>query len=291
MEAQEIKTEVVPLTLELAKRFDRMAVLKGDRDPDTYGGRRRVAFLHGILAAGLFHSPEWSVVYVQGAKGKKYRIDGGHSARMLVQSGANFPEGMMVTIREFSAATILDAVDLYAQFNQAASTRTKTDLIKNKAAYVNELDGVSCDVIRVAIGGIAYFYRLTAGYKCPNSLDFIREHPAFIQTFADCLSIRCFKHKGIVAAMFVMWQMGGHRESRDFWLSVREETGRKDHGPRMYSRWLLEAQAKLAKTRTVPIGYTSRAYYVRACHAWNAWRTKQPTCLRYMPRAELPAVI
>ena len=110
--AKEYKLETAPLNLEIAKHFNRMATLKGDRDPDSPKGKMRVAYLYDLLRAGLFHSPIWSTVNVTSEKGKIHRVDGGHSARMLTQAGPDFPENLSVTIRRFRASDIDAAIDL-----------------------------------------------------------------------------------------------------------------------------------------------------------------------------------
>lgn len=85
MAVHEIGSQTVPLTLELAKHFDRMTTLKGDRNPDSARGKARVGWLHQLLADGYFYSPTWSTCVVKGEKGRKYRVDGGHSAGICVQ--------------------------------------------------------------------------------------------------------------------------------------------------------------------------------------------------------------
>ena len=76
---EELEVEILPLTLQVAKHYDRMTALEGDRDPSSNKGQRRVEILRKLNALGLFYSPVWSTVQVTSENGKKYRVDGGHS--------------------------------------------------------------------------------------------------------------------------------------------------------------------------------------------------------------------
>lgn len=288
MAVHEIGSQTVPLTLELAKHFDRMTTLKGDRNPDSARGKARVGWLHQLRADGYFYSPTWSTCVVKGEKGRKYRVDGGHSARMLVQSNGDFPDGLMVHVREFQADTIEDAVDLYEQFNQSSSTRTTADLIQNKAAYVEGLEGIKPVYIARAIAGIRTHLKLREGYRDTDTLGFIRLYPDFIRWAADFVHDRHLARVGVVGAMFAMW---GHNKElcMEFWAHVREEDAPKGDATRTYADWLDEAEKEALRGRLS--AWPPRAYYVKAHHAYNAWRAGITTSLKYHPSAPLPSLV
>jgi len=290
--AVEIKTETVPLTLEIAKHYNRMATLKGDRDPESITGLRRVEHLRQQNVAGMFHSPEWSDVLVVDEKGKKYRVDGGSSSRMLVQAGADFPRDLYVTLRHFRAPSIKSAQALYLTFNQLWSARSKNDRIKNWAGYVSELDGMAPTVINLAISGIAYHMQLhntvrVLGKLVPyDPLEFIEMYPEFIKWTNNLTGVRHLKKIGMMGAAFATWAFN-ESEAKKFWVMVRDEAG---DVPPLDSSQPTRMINKLLRDVTVDktVTWSKRAIYVKCCHAWNAWRTKKNTQLSYFKEAPLP---
>jgi len=279
--AVEVNVKTVPLTLEVAKHYDRMTTLAGDRNPESTKGIRRVSWLSEQLKAGLFYSPVWSTVQVASENGKKYRVDGGHSSRMLTMAGSYFPEGLNVTIREFRAPHIDAARDLYEQFDQKHSTRTTSDFIKCRAGYVPELNDISPTAIGIAIRGIALHLGLhnTDGYE---SLDFIPMYPEFIVWAGFLAGSRHLKKSGVIAAAFATWAFDEDL-ANEFWVMVHQENGKTKECPtRVLAKFLqdiiLDRNAK----------WDSRALYVKCCHAWNAWRTGRGTSLKYTKGAPLP---
>lgn len=285
MAYREVATRTIPLTVEVAKQFDRMNTLAGERDPDSPQGRARVGWLHSILSQGAFHSPVWSTCIVKNEHKRKYRVDGGHSSRMLTQANGTFPEDMMVTIREFEADTITDAVDLYEQFNQRGSTRTTSDLVRNKAAYVDGLAGIKPVYINKGIQGIRLHLKLQEGFSGPDALDFIRLYPDFLVWAVEYAKNRQLSRVGVMAAMFATW---GKNVAlcKEFWGHVRDEDLTKDDPTRTFANWLDQAEKDALRSRATE--WTSRAYYVKAHHAWNAWRRGETTSLRYHESAPLP---
>lgn len=282
--AVEYKTEIAPLTLEIAKHYDRMSTLKGDRNPDSSRGKARVGHLFDLLRLGLFHSPAWSTVQITSEKGKKYRVDGGHSAQMLVNAGAYFPENLHVTLRYFRAPTIDSALDLYEQFNTAFSTRTLTDKIKNRAAYEKKLRDISATPIYKAIYGIGCHFKLRNSSEDIEILDYIRLYSDFIKWSTAYTGRNWSNRAPVVGAMFSMW--GKNKElATEFWQMVRDETGLSPKCPtRVLTKFLQEATHNKNKM----LQWSKRAIYVKCHHAWNAWRDDKTTLLKYLDGAPLP---
>lgn len=282
--AVEMSCETIPLTLEVAKHYDRMRTLKGDRDPDSPRGKGRVAKLHEILRAGFFHSPSWSTVSIRGERGNKYRVDGGHSARMLVQAGVDFPEGLSVCVHQFEAKTIEGAIDLYEQFNQQLSTRSMTDLIKNRAAYEEELDGIPPTNIGYAIAGIGVHLSLWNPRQVFEIRDFIQTYPTFIAWANHFVAKRELRKPGVIGAMFSTYNRD--REPADtFWKMVRDESGATPECPtRVLSKFLHDVVMEHARVQK----WSARAHYTKCHHAWSAWRRGGTTALKYIEGSPLP---
>ena len=284
---EEVETEVKPLTIELAKHYSRMRTLKGDRDPDSERGRQRVGWLHMIYQAGDFHSPVWSDVAVKSENYKVYRVDGGNSSTMLTQLNSDFPEDMLVTIRHFKASNIEAAIHLYEQFNQRGSTRTFTDLVRNRAAYNRELDGVSVTAVGRIARGICCHLSLHNPKMTFNPLDVIPLEGEFIQ-WADMFSgTDRFKRSPIIAAAYATYQVDPEAAT-EFWRKVIDKSSPKPTCPtRVLGEFIM--QLNLDKTRAQK--WTKRVVYVKCLHGWNAWRLGRTTNLSYFKGSGLPKVL
>jgi hypothetical protein len=282
---EEQKTETFPLTLEIAKQFNRMQVLAGDRDPGSQKGIARVSWLYAILRAGDFYSPTWSRVKIKSKNGKIYRVDGGHSSHMLVHcAGVDFPEGLSVTVRTFHCADISEAVYLYELFNQNKSTRTDNDLIKNRIAYVPTLKSLAPSSVYHAIRGVARHSSLWHPRGEYNKLDAIYQEPQFVKWAMDFVGRREFKKPGVLAAMFATFKKD-QKVANVFWQSVRDATANQPTCP---SRTLSTFVHTLVYDRNAPIKWNARAQYVKCIHAWNAYRNGNTTSLHYHKKSQLP---
>lgn len=286
---EELKTETFPLTLDIAKKFSRMAALKGDRDP-TAGrqGATRLDMLYTSLRKGLFYSPTWAICMVSDEKGKKYRIDGGHSSHMLVHyANADFPEGLQVTVHTFRAKTLDEAMRLYEEFNKQGSTRTRMDLIKNRIGYESELDGVSLTSVKYAVAGIHKHYVLLAPKVKIDPLDMISPHVGFIKWSATLTQRRDFQKPSFVGAMFTTWRRDT-KATREFWQLVYD---RNSKSPQCPTRRLGDFMREIIYDRNKLISWPHRGQYVKCIHAWNAWRKGTKTQLSYHRKAKLPEAV
>ncbi|HUX65557.1 MAG TPA: hypothetical protein VMV42_00280 [archaeon] len=291
-QAIEVKTEIVPLTLEITKHYARMTTLKGDRDPDTPKGRIRVAWLFGLLRAGLFHSPVWSdVTLVTGrSKAKQYRVDGGHSATMLVQAGADFPEHLNVTLRHFEATMMDEILDLYEQFNPKISTRTTVDLIKNRKAYIPEVAELAPTNISNAVNGVMFHLKARNPHEQYDPLDLIRPYSAFIAWCAEFIQHRPLRRAGVAGAIFATYAHDPFK-ALEFWRMVRDGTGTTPQCPtRTLGMFLQECVLTKSYQKNSDTKWSNEALYVKCHHAWNAWRRGGTTNLKYHNGAPLPTL-
>lgn len=286
-DVKEMETEIVPLTMEIAKHYDRMNVLFGERDPDSKTGKQRIGWLHEIYRAGKFHTPVWSDCLVTSEKGKKYRIDGGHSSRMLTQLGCDFPENMSVVIRHFRVVDIQTAVRLYEQFNQGLSTRTFTDLIRNRSAYVKKIANLSPTTITKATRGICSYLKLHNPTQSFDPLDFVEVENDFIKWTSKFTGTQRMGRTAIVAAMYATYRMN-KMMADEFWIMVRDGSAPEpDNATRTLEKFLREMFADKTSSKT----YTSHCIYVKCCHAWNAWRQGKSTTLSYYKNCPIPKLI
>ena len=285
----EIKTETVPLTLEVAKHYNQMTSLNGDRDTDSPRVRQRVNWLRELNVAGHFYSPEWSVVQVGAENGKKYRVDGAHSTQMLVESNHDFPEGLMVTIRHFRVKDINEAIYLWEQFNPQISTRSTNDVVKNRAAYVKKLNNVKVTAITVAIRGIAkHFAFQNPKESSKDIMDYIAQYPDFIVDASEFIHLKMIRKTGVVAAMFATWGKD-QEKSGLFWRRVRDGSASDPNCPTRKLNEYLKALVERSKVggASDPV-YTQ---YVKCHHAWNAWRNERTTNLKVVKGCPVPKAV
>jgi len=281
--AVEIKKELVPLTLDLAVKYNEMATLKGDRDPDSRKGINRRKELYLILQQGKFYSPEWSDVII-GEDEIERRIDGGHSSRVLVELKTDeFPKGLMATLRHFRAKDVHSATMLYEQFNPRFSTRTPDDLVKNRKGLVEKLDAVSNSSVTQSTRGICCHLRLNNPIETFNYLDYINDEEAnFIKWASHYTGSRLFKKTAVMAAMYATWTFD-REAAEEFWPMVLDEESDPPQPLRMLHNLLLLMSVPGGKESK----FSARKTYVKCLHAWNAW-PDDTTTLSYYRGGPLP---
>jgi len=282
------ETAKLPLTLEVAKHYHRMTALDGDREIDSRGGRKRIDLLREMNVKGLFYSPVWSDVQVASENGRKFRVDGTHSTQMLVESGADFPKELEVTVRHFRCSNMAEAVELWELFNPKLSTRTTQDIARNRAAYVPELKGVSVSAVLIASRGIATHYNTHDSASHTKPEDCITEHPQFIAFANEFVHVKQFKKSGVMAAMFSTW--GRDRQQCGlFWRRVRDESATD---PKCATRTLAKYLEKQGVRSKVGVGVDPAfVMYVKCHHAWNAWRKSNTTALNFVKGCPIPKAI
>lgn len=279
MAIMETNVETAPLTLELAKHWNRMRTLKGDRNPDSPRGAKRVAELHSTLSQGLFYSPTWSKVKVKEERHKEFRVDGGHSARMLVQTNGNFPDSLCVTMRTFECDTMDEAIHLYEQFNRQMSVRSNNDLIKNRAAYIEELKELSPGIIGKCLSGLKFFRRCHRIEMCSGeeSLNLLYPNRKTIAWMAPLLESNVLlRNSGNVGAMEATYLID-KGDATQFWSVVAADEATGKEPANLLNRFLIQAKAESVHKK-----YPAEVYYSKAVHAWNAFREgKEVTTLKY----------
>lgn len=282
------ETTKLPLTLDVAKHYNRMTSLDGDREVDSRGGRQRVDKLRQLNIDNLFYSPVWSDVKVSSEKGKKFRVDGAHSTQMLVESGVDFPENLEVTIRHFRCANMTEAVELWELFNPKMSTRTTQDIARNRAAYIPELKNIKISAVLTASRGIATHYNLHDSILHRDPLDCIVEEPHFIVFAVEFVHTRKLKRAGIMAAMFSTWGKDQQKAGL-FWRRVRDASAADPNCPTRKLAKYLDAEVERSKARVATDPFFQQ--YVKCHHAWNAWRTNKGTSLKFVKGCPVPKAL
>jgi len=129
-----------PLTKGLAIEFAGMEPMPGERDVNP----SRMNHLRAVLDEGLFHGVDWH--YASDLKtGRRYRIDGQHSSKMLADSmlPAEKVPNVLATVTEWETDSLDDdAYFLFEQFNCNWSSRTPADVMGVGISGFPDLAGV-----------------------------------------------------------------------------------------------------------------------------------------------------
>lgn len=274
--------KIVPLTRKFAKEFSDLPAYSGDRNRETTVGRARIAWLERLVNEGKFHSPKWATAKL----GKEvYRVNGGHSSYMLSSLNGNFPTGLRAVVEEFQCDTDRDLAELFSQFDNRFSVRSDTDKIRAHIAVEESLGEVSPTDTRNAIRGIAF--AISSGgdgsrLEPDEVIGLVHTHSEFI------LWARCYMRKRLMrgapcaGAIYSTYSVD-EDDARVFWDLVMEENHENpEHPTRKLARFLRDQISKDVKH------VDGRGVYAKCIHAWNAYRQRLGTDLKYFPKSDLP---
>lgn len=280
------------LTKGLATEFAEMQAAPHDRPLNA----TRCAVLKAAFDLGKFRTCEWASAYCEQTK-QKYRINGKHTSTVLSTMNGVFPADLSVIVEEYHCETMEDVAALYATFDTRSQVRTTGDINMIYSACCPELDGCHHLDINLAVTGMAYGMWEDHGRNKPveERAKLSVQHPKFVLWLRELLSgagsvnWKHLRRAAVVGAMFRTYNKS-KEAATEFWKAVRDETGPKPDLPdRKLAKYLMGTRL-MSKNRSLAKPATNREQFVKCLHAWNAWRTKQPTGLIYHPNAKTPAV-
>lgn len=266
------------LTPAIAKEFAQMNAFVGER-PIRPG---RIAELQRKLDDGLFFDPRWATADFEG---RKYRVNGQHSSKMLSECNGSFPHGRQVIVDTFTCDTKEELALLFEQFDPASSSRTRLEVVNAHGRVHSSLDDVSPTVMSKAVAGMAYaLSNLNASGRSTLSQQskLIHRHQEFVVWCNPFVSERILCRVGVVAAIFDTYRRN-QDASTEFWSLVKDESApdNKD-ASRTLARFLRDS---IGDGRMGMKQWDQKAYYVKSIHAWNAWRDGVTTQLKYHPNS------
>jgi hypothetical protein len=287
------KPVTVRATNKLATEFSTM-----DPVPHERGlSQRRLEIYKKILDQGAFRPVTWAKAYCTETNGT-YRVNGQHTSTLLVLQEGNFPE-FYVTVECYACDTLTDVANLYNTFDSRLQSRSVHDINRSFASTVPSLKYVHDRVIHLIVSGVNYhlhgqgsnhFYgRITPADRA----EVLLEYEGFGVWLSDLLEgtqeigKRHLMRQPVVAVMFGTWKKDPALAS-EFWTLVRDETGATPEVPdRRLARYLLTHSVGRGN-RTIRTNVGSKECYVKCIRAWNAWRRKIPTDLRYSEKDKVP---
>lgn len=291
------------VTKKLAGEFASMDAPPHDRDLSE----RRLGVYRKVLADGGFRPVTWAKVFCK-ETGQFYRVNGKHTSTLFAASDLGVTQDVFAVVEEYECDTLEDVAKLYGTFDSATMTRNQSDINRAFAASIPELKDFDTRVLNLIVGALVYAeFPTTSGgsadgfVKAPKTAaeraEYLFDNVEVCCWVKDILPNRNTQHQlhrvPVVAAMILTYRKA-KKDAEVFWTAVRDETGEK---PDLPDRKL----AKFLNTMTSDSGahhsnipkrfrITPREFFVKSIKAWNAWRKKEPTDLKYFADAKLPVV-
>jgi hypothetical protein len=236
----------------LAIEFSQMPALLGERPLK----QSRLTFLRDHIKAKTFISPTWAVA-IDKNTGERFRANGQHSSTVLAEvSEEDFPQGLMVTIDEYSSDNLNeDAFEIFDAFDNPKSVRGNVDAMNVYRVHYPELAEIESQILLNLMTGVSLFEK-----NLPNGIFYssrdrglylenveYRNFAVWAAPFANTLHGWMLKKAGIVAEM-----VGDRRVDQEvageFWqLAFNESHPDADHETRELSRTLKEWASKPTK--------------------------------------------
>lgn len=264
-----VKSEVVPLTLELAIEFRDMTPSPTERDLN----QARLKMLQTKAEADQLLTFHWAKARMEG---KVLRVNGQHSAVMLAGLNGKFPVGLQAHIDEYVVDGHGGLALLFRQFDDRKSGRSMADISGAYQNLVPVLHDVQKPNGKLGVEGITWYKSRIEGVETPlgdEQYTLFNQSPIqqFLMWLNDILSIKApeMRRTAVVAAMYATF-LKNPEETRRFWGEVaRGGKEYDDNAPTtILDEWL--KSAKIEKLELKP------GEYFRGCiYAWNASRDEK----------------
>ena len=252
---KKIKSELTPLTRELAERFAKMSPLPGERTLRT----ARVKFFQARLADETFNSPSWSLATI-GDSDHEFRADGQHTSHALTLCGdGQFPTHLSVTINTYRLDAEEDRVQLFDLFDNPNSARTNLDKMGIFIANHPDLTHIEDrGFLNKVAHGIDYHHREANAPVTHTARDFgvyydddarNRDFANWLYGWHDAIHAWMVGKPGIVAEIYADW-ISYPALAGEFWGQVFTESNPdSDDETRELSRTLKEWSRKQPKVK------------------------------------------
>lgn len=284
-----VKTELVPLTMQVAEQHANLQRVPGERD--IRSGRRE--HLIAALKAGLFYGPSWARVTLT-SNGITYRCDGQASSRVLCDHPSFFPRNLFVTIQHFECDNIEDLAELFWQFNNPVSTRTPSELMLVHGRIHETLNDVRKGTMRDVVAGIAFALSVDTDQKfsTEDRARLIHSNTDFIRWAAPFVATPYGRRVGVAAAIYKTY-IANEVAAEEFWTLVKNESHPDhQHSTRRYAVLVRSAISEIHRLRhTVNKKFADNRYlYITGIQAWNQYRRNETKNFRYLENMQIPAV-
>lgn len=263
-----INSEVRELTREFAEKFRDMEASPTERQIDP----KRVKHLREKALAGQLVTFQWSTAELEG---RKLRMNGQHSSRMLTELDGAFPSGLKVHLDEYRVPDKDALAMLFRQFDDRKSARSSADISGAYQGLHPEIRDINRDVAQKALKGIAWCKANVEGLKGIPTGDNVynlfsdESFYPFLQWYGQLMGMKTgeLEPPGVVAAMFATFD-ANEQAAKDFWEKVARfgVEFEDDHPTTVLDKWLQESEdAEHEK-------YKPAERYNGCIYAWRAFR-------------------
>lgn len=285
------------ITKSLAEKFANMDPAPHDRPLSEI----RLKVYEKIIVAGGFRPVDWAAAFCK-QTGSTYRVNGKHTATLTSGMDLDAVQDLYAVVSYYECDTLEDVARLYSTYDSKTQSRTVNDINQSFASCVPQLEGVDSRTINLCTGAIWYSSILET-YKHMQQAEraeALLEHHDFVVWVYELLGrntsskskVAHLKRMPVIAAMYSTWNRAPLVAKR-FWEAVRDETGARPEEPtRKLAKFLLLNSTLNMRGDGKPGRYRvkEREFFVKSLHAWNAYRTDEPTNLSYTANAKPPVV-
>jgi len=269
---KKISATGVLLTRELAREWAAMTPLPGEREIRP----ARHEFLLAKVRNQTFGGPSWACG-VERSTGKKYRLDGQHSSKMLqdLPPDVAFPKDLLVTIDTWEFDSLdQDASVMFNMYNHPKSVRSNQDAMGVYLAQAQETSDLDRSLSVKITSGIAEFEKTLDPKEAflpqprDRGLYFLGKKADVYTAFARWVAtLEGLKNGGFLSRPAVVGEMLNHwlkdrSSAEEFWgLVLRENHPEVDHETRTLAETF---RGWLAQRR-----YRGSQYKAKAATAWR----------------------
>lgn len=294
---QKSSPKTVRVTAKLADEWAAMESAHVDRPLKE----RRMEVYRNVLKNGHFRPVTWAKVYCK-ETGQYYRVNGKHTSTLFSSIDLTKVQELIAIIEDYECDTIDDVSRLYSTFDSQAQMRNATDINRSFAAVIPELCDVDIRSINGIISGIDYanhpgnnssYSRDTQAEKAEALFDNVEFAVWALEILKGRRTHYQMWRVPVIAAMYLTFNKN-KKDATAFWEAVRDETGeRPDLPDRKLAKFLVSTTALGGSHNGTAKRFLiqPREYFVKAIHAWNAWRKNEKTNLNYFKDAKLPPVM
>ena len=267
MSLELVQSETVDLTPQLAQEFASMTPSPTERESSA--SRKR--FLEKEHDAERFKAVHWVKAELNGTT---YRMNGQHSAGMLVDLNGTFPQQAKAHIDTYKVERPEDLALLFRTFDSRNSARSALDVSGAYQGLVSEVAEVDRRLAKMALSGITWFLKLIIKRPVPGGDDVFdlfaeTEYHPFILFYGNTCTPRSktqeLQAAPVAAAMYGTF-LKNEEQARVFWPAVALNNAADDSDPaQLLSAQLVEVRENL------DVRWGPRTYYAKCVKAWNAF--------------------
>jgi hypothetical protein len=267
-----LKSEVIPLTHDLAAEFHAMKASPTERELD----KSRVKHLRQKILAGQAVTFHWATALLNGME---LRMNGNHSSGALCELNGSFPDRLMVNRETYEVPDEASLAYLFRQFDDRKSGRSPADVSGAYQGLHEPLREVPRLIAKMGVEGIVWFRRNVEGLPVPNGDDIYSMFGetgihAYLRWLGEVLSSKTpeMARVPVAAAMFATLN-ASDSGAREFWPSVARGGVEFDETApsTVLDCWLKELKEnKDPRRRVLPA-----QLYQGCVFAWTAFRQEE----------------